>query len=115
MKTIIAGGRDYRFTPEDYEFLERIRHTITEVVTGGATGADECGHVWANANWINTTVFHANWEDHGKAAGPLRNKDMAEFVSPDGQVILFPGGRGTDSMARCAADAKLTIIDRRTK
>jgi hypothetical protein len=40
MKTIIAGGRHYRLTDEDYDFLDTLG--ITEVVCGGATGADEC-------------------------------------------------------------------------
>lgn len=38
MKTIIAGGRNYCLTPADLLALEKL--PITEVVSGGATGAD---------------------------------------------------------------------------
>lgn len=42
MKLIIAGGRSYRFTMDDLARLHDLRMTrnITEVVSGGASGAD---------------------------------------------------------------------------
>jgi hypothetical protein len=46
MKLIIAGGRDYKFTKSDLEKLDSIEG-ITEVVSGGARGADKCGEIWA--------------------------------------------------------------------
>lgn len=108
MKTIIAGGRNYLFTPKDIEWLDQIhaRHKITEVVSGGAFGADSCGEDWARVNSIPVRVFKADWEAHGKAAGPIRNKQMAKYAEA---CILFPGGSGTESMRELALQNELLI------
>ena len=50
MKTIIAGGRDYKLTDEGRRMLDILRPTITEVVSGKARGADSEGERWANEN-----------------------------------------------------------------
>ena len=51
-----------------------------------------------------------DWEHFGRAAGPIRNKKMAEYADA---VILFPGGKGTASMLKEAQKAELTIYDYR--
>lgn len=112
MRTIIAGGRDYRLTPEDYAFLDSIKHTITEVVCGMARGADMDGWDWAARNLIPRAEFPAYWEIYGKSAGLKRNKDMAIYAI-GGQCVLFPGGNGTRDMAHKAKGARLLIHDRR--
>lgn len=114
MRTIIAGGRDYRFTVEDKQFLDSIASSITEVVNGGAPGADLCARIWARKNNIPVKLFPAQWKQHGRAAGPIRNEQMAVYAAEEnGQCILFPGGTGTQSMYNMALKYKLTIIDRR--
>lgn len=112
MRTIIAGGRDYQFTEADRKFLDSIKNTITEVVNGKASGADSCAVVWAHENRIPVTFFPAVWRKYGKAAGPIRNEQMAIYAS-EGQCILFPGGTGTQSMYNMALKYNLKIIDRR--
>lgn len=111
MKLIIAGGRNYHLTAEDYEFLALL-YDVTEVITGGATGADHDGEMWAIGRDIPTIRVAADWSKHGKAAGPIRNRQMAYRADA---VVLFPGGRGTESMAKEARDAGITIFDRRAK
>lgn len=106
MKIIIAGGRSYHLTTEDMKELDRI--SITEVVSGCASGADADGELYADDRCLPVTRFQANWEEYGKAAGPIRNRQMAEYA--DG-VALFPGGRGTDSMAVVAKKSGIVIYD----
>jgi len=108
MRTIIAGGRDYQFTPEDIEWLDRYHKTypLTEVVCGGASGADECGKQWAKSRGIPVKMFPADWAQHGKAAGPLRNQQMAEYAEA---LFAFPGERETADMIRRAKAAGLSI------
>lgn len=108
MKAIIAGGRNYLFTPQDIAWLNEIhdRHGITEVVSGGAFGADSCGEDWARVNSIPVKVFKADWETHSKAAGPIRNQQMAEYADI---CILFPGGKGTASMKSLALKNELIV------
>lgn len=106
MKTIIAGGRDYRLTARDYVELEKLRPYISEVVCGRATGADTCGKEWAQAHGIPVKDFIPDWEKHGNAAGPIRNSDMAAYADA---LIAFPGGRGTADMIRKARAKGLVI------
>jgi len=110
MKLIIAGGRDYQFTDADYDSLDELLSSlpIQEVVSGGATGADECGEAWAKLRGVPVKVFRANWKTWGSAAGPIRNREMAKYADA---VALFPGGRGTKSMHQEAEDARIDIYD----
>ena len=108
MRTIIAGGRHYKFTPRDIAFLDGYAENITEVVSGGADGADKCGEQWARSKGIPVRVFHASWETHGKAAGPLRNEQMAQYADA---LIPFRGGRGTQNMIRQAGFYGLQIVN----
>ena len=110
MKTIIAGGRDYFLTQDDIRFLLTL--PITEVVSGGANGADRGGEVFAQCNDIDMKRFPADWSAHGRAAGPIRNEEMAKYADA---VVLFPGGKGTDNMAKVAKKHGLKIYDRRSK
>jgi predicted Rossmann-fold nucleotide-binding protein len=129
MKLIIAGGRDYQLTERDYALLDELRLSrfvapIKEVVSGCATGADECGARWARRRGIGVAEFPARWNDlshpdarirtrrdgtkYDAEAGPRRNREMAAYADA---VALFPGGDGTASMYREAKKAKLTIYD----
>lgn len=119
MRLIIAGGRDFKPTKTHAEWLDSLYsellvagRPITQVVCGMAPGADMFGHRWAKHHGIDVAEFPANWAKHGRAAGPKRNEEMA--VNADG-VVLFPGGRGTQSMFEIAKMACLTIWDWRER
>lgn len=99
MKTIIAGCRDFT----DYNLLKqkvdyyRENKTITEIVSGVARGADELGEVYATENNIDIKKFPADWDKHGKAAGPIRNRQMAEYA--DVLIAVWDGkSKGTKNM-----------------
>lgn len=113
MKLIIAGGRDYQFTQQDYERLDELHEQtpVTEVVSGAASGADKCGESWGRARGILVVRFPADWRTFGASAGPRRNREMAEYADA---VALFPGGRGTDSMHRLATAQGIRVFDFRT-
>lgn len=115
MRLIVAGGRDYRLTAEDESRLDALAEELVGygdpiklVITGGAPGADWLAHRWALSRRIQTAVFEANWAGHGKSAGPIRNRAMAENANA---VVLFTGGKGTENMAEEARKAGLTIYD----
>lgn len=107
MKLIICGGRDYELSAAAYDKLWNI-HGVTEVVSGGATGADACGEFWARVSHVPVKRFPADWGFHGKAAGPIRNRQMAEYADA---VALFKGGKGTANMRAEAERAGLIIYD----
>lgn len=105
MKLIIAGSR-HRTLNVGHTFLEQMmyhhnlhRHTITEVVSGVAQGVDEKGEWWAMTNQVPIKRFHAKWEVHGKAAGPIRNKAMAKYA--DALLLVWDGeSKGSASMLK---------------
>ena len=103
---VVAGGRDYEFTDEDRTRLDAL--PIRELVSGGASGADRGGEQWAQSRNIPVKLFPADWKAHGRAAGPIRNRKMAEYADA---VVLFPGGRGTASMRKEAEKAGITVYD----
>ena len=109
MKTIIAGSRNaVGFSENQISFLNSMIGIVTEVVSGGCSGIDRLGEQWAKENKIPVRVFHADWANHGRSAGPKRNRQMAEYADA---VILFPGGRGTESMRREAKSAGIKIYE----
>jgi len=112
MKTIIAGGREYILTDEDFLKLDNLRSEISQVVSGAARGVDACGELWGRRNDVPIKIFPANWNKYGKRAGYLRNKQMAEYADA---CVLFNGGIGTQMMFDLATEYGLKVHDFRFK
>jgi hypothetical protein len=83
VKVVIAGSRNLvvsaRVISDELARFEGVG-SITEVVSGAAPGVDKCGEDFARYHRLGLRCFPANWERHGKAAGPIRNKEMAEYA-----------------------------------
>lgn len=111
MRLVIAGGRDYTLTRADYVSLDAlaVKLGVAEVVSGGAKGADAGGEDWAKSRGFPVRLFPAQWKRYGKRAGPIRNREMAEYADA---VALFPGGSGTESMRREARRSGLPVYRR---
>lgn len=103
MRVIIAGGRDFN----DYERLKRVCDEQLqffddiEIVSGCARGADTLGIQYAVEKGYPIKKFPADWQTHGRFAGPLRNTQMAEYAD---MLIAFWDGssRGTADMIKKA-------------
>ena len=111
MKILVCGGRDYNNITkitETLEFLSKALTPITEIIEGGASGVDMHAGNWAEQKQIKHTVFTADWEKHGKAAGPIRNKQMLDVGQPT-MVVAFPGGKGTANMVKLAQEAEIGV------
>ena len=97
MKTIVAGSRA---GPKYSDLIEAIKNCgwlPTAIVSGTAKGADELGERWALENNVAVEKYPPDWEKYGKAAGPIRNKLMAE--NAEALIALWDGkSRGTQSM-----------------
>lgn len=108
MKLIIAGGRDYQPTVSDEDTVREVvaAWKVTEIVSGGASGADSFGERMAEQLGLPCRRFPADWATQGRSAGPRRNRRMVEYADA---ALIFPGGRGTASMAREAARAGLKV------
>ncbi len=89
---------------------DEYRMPIVEIISGMATGADSAAVDWAITNWLKVHEFPADWNKHGKAAGPIRNQQMLDEGKPD-LVVAFPGGNGTADMVRRAKKAGIEVIE----
>ena len=99
MKIIIAGGRDFN----NYYILEKVlnsfKELIDEIISGDARGADELGARWATSNNIHVNHFPANWDYYGKAAGFIRNIEMAD--NADALIAFWDNkSKGTGHMIK---------------
>jgi len=67
-------------------------------------------HDWARARMIQVRCYNADWQRHGRGAGPIRNQAMLDDGKPH-LVIAFPGGRGTVDMIRRAKAAAVAVAE----
>lgn len=110
MRIIIAGSR----TVTEDQVRDAIEYCswigfVSCIVSGGAKGADQAGEKWAKEKGLDIKLFPADWEQFGKRAGPMRNKQMAE--NAEGLIAVWDGkSRGTASMIELARGAGLRIF-----
>jgi len=65
-----------------------------EVIVGAARGADTLAAEEAQKFGARVRSFPADWQQFGRAAGPIRTRQMMD-EQPD-LVLAFGEGRGTD-------------------
>jgi UDP-N-acetylmuramoylalanine-D-glutamate ligase len=108
---LVCGGRDYSKASVVRATLDAIhaKTPVTLVIHGGATGADHLAWLWAGSKRIPSDSYPANWNAHGKAAGPIRNEAMLAR-NPD-LVVAFPGGKGTAHMVRIAKAKGTKVLE----
>ena len=110
-----GGGRDLAWPQQRVaaELLARSGGRLVHLLLhGGARGADAAiGRAAQQLGW-SALVMPAQWQLHGRAAGPIRNRELLEQAiaraeahsSPGYQasvlVVAFPGGAGTASLMR---------------
>ena len=111
-KLIIAGGRKTHMTDDQWNDLTNLSDLVDEVVSGGATGIDNWGELWAGRNRKPCKLFEPEWEKYGPAAGPIRNSAMCSYANA---LAIFDGGSGSADMLAKAVKAGLWIWDFRTK
>ncbi len=98
-KILVCGSRETK----DKEFVFKTLNFLTsnkslneiEIVQGGQKsfdkqleiyyGADYFAKLWAIENRVKVTEFKADWNKHGRSAGPIRNKQMLDY-EPDACV-----------------------------
>jgi predicted Rossmann-fold nucleotide-binding protein len=114
---VAGGGRDLAWPHQRVaaELLARSSGRLVHLLLhGGARGADaaiaRAGH---QLGW-SSLVMPAQWQRHGRAAGPIRNRELLEqaiaraeaHTSPSYSVsvlvVAFPGGAGTASLVQQA-------------
>lgn len=103
MRVAIVGSRRF---PK----LKMVRDYViglevgTVVVTGGADGVDSCALHAANLRGFEVDVVLPDWDRLGKAAGPIRNKEIAERCD---RMVAFWDGESLGTKSAIAAAQKL--------
>lgn len=98
------------------------------VIEGDATGADKIAGMWATQSPLHPPpdedtgygcaelmheCYPANWNKHGKAAGPIRNTQMLVEGKPTLVLAFsndFSQSRGTNNMIEQAKKADLPVV-----
>ena len=111
-RVIVAGCRDFT----DYELLkEKCNFYLQDkkpenviIVSGHASGADALGERYAQERGFGLETFSADWKAHGRAAGPIRNAQMASVAHA---LIAFWDGksRGVMNMIDTAKKHNLQV------
>jgi hypothetical protein len=119
IRIIIAGSRKFNDYSKMLNKLDELgTHLLAtmddiEIVSGHASGADTLGEKFAEAYNYPLKIFPAEWDKYGKAAGPIRNEQMAKYAAEadKGILIAFPMGesRGTRNMIKLAEQYGLEI------
>ena len=112
MRLLVCGSRHYDNFNHVCETLDAIheKEPITHLIEGGAKGVDTLAGDWAEMNNVPWSVYPALWYKNGKAAGPIRNKQMLDEGKPD-RVLAFrgPNSRGTQNMIDQSVKAKVPV------
>lgn len=116
IRCIVAGGRDfknYQIMMSKLNFLFQCKHPDIEIVCGMASGADTLGMRYAKLKGYKVAEFPADWESHGKSAGPIRNLQMAKYAT---HCVVFWDGKskGSKNMIETAKNQGLTLVVVRT-
>lgn len=109
MKILVCGGRDfndYEFATQCLNFLRAYLKSFT-IIEGGARGADSLARKWAVENGVDFITVPADWNKHGKRAGPIRNQLMLD-MNPN-CVVAFEGGNGTAHMVTISRKKQIPV------
>lgn len=114
-RLIIAGTRTFN----DYELLRaycdmKLSRKITEgeqieIVSGACpSGADYLGEKYAAERGFSVRLFPADWQQYGRRAGAVRNRQMAQYGNA---LIAFWDGKskGTKIMIDEARAAGIIV------
>jgi len=107
MKIGVVGSRSFTDSYKIQEILAFFKPT--EIVSGGALGADTLAKRYAELQGIRYKEFPAEWNRYGKRAGYLRNKEIVEYSD---MIIAFWNGEspGTKLTINLAMDSKKSIF-----
>ena len=101
-RVLFYGGRDFADKDAVRQACEAtLRKYGPFIMVNGMcpTGADAHAAEWVAECGVHgqeIEKYPADWNAHGRAAGPIRNKEMAD--SGLNGAVEFPGGRGTSGM-----------------
>jgi len=115
MRLAIVGSRSFEENEDNYILMTNAIRDIFEtgidlIISGGASGADKLGKLFAEQNNLPYKEFLPNWQERGKIAGLERNTQIVDACDI---LIAFWDlvSRGTkDSINKALKSGKPVII-----
>lgn len=107
IQVIVTGDRSYDSWSKVQEVLGLLN--IQTIIQGGAKDADRLARAYSRLHSIESITIEADWDKFGKAAGPIRNKQMLDLY-PKAVVVAFPGGAGTANCVKQAVELLRLVV-----
>ena len=85
---LITGDRNWTDREKIHKVLTEFDPATTILIEGGARGADRLGREEGEKLGFHVLTMKADWKRYGKAAGPIRNREMYNKGHPD-LVLAF--------------------------
>lgn len=111
-RILITGSRDWTdYNAIAMSIVGEIESHLEDVVIvhGAAPGADSLAGDFARAFNYTEERHPAQWEVHGKAAGPIRNQKMVDLGADVCLAFPLPQSRGTYDCMRRAEEAGIPV------
>jgi hypothetical protein len=109
LRIMVTGCRDWTDRQTIEDALGQIWGPKT-LIHGDARGADRIAADIARMWTWPVEAYPADWEQHGFAAGPIRNKFMIEQGNPDLVYAFWDGkSKGTLDAIRKAVSARIPV------
>lgn len=109
---LICGDRNWN----NFEIIEKFIKKLlkgTIIIHGDCRGADKIAGYLAKKYGFEVIAFPADWDKYGKAAGPIRNRQMLIEGKPN-LVVAFHNdiekSRGTANMVTQAKEMNVPVI-----
>lgn len=116
---IVCGGRHFN----RYDVVEKVLNEVLstcgdqeiEIVSGHCEGADALGERYAEEHGVKLKIFPADWKKYGRSAGPIRNKQMIDYIIKLDKklVVAFvsENSRGTKNTITLAGKEGIPVIE----
>lgn len=112
-RILICGSRDF----SNRKLIEAVMRGFpsdTVIIQGGSSGADALAKEIAKALHLVCVEYPADWNKHGKAAGPIRNTKMLKEGKPNTVYAFYEdygNSSGTRDMVTKAEKAKICVYE----
>ena len=107
MIVLVTGDRDWKDRLLIKQHLSKLPPDTT-IIEGGARGADSLARSVAKELGLEWREYPANWKEHHRAAGPIRNRKMLKEEDPD-RILAFHDNieesKGTKDMIKISKKA----------
>lgn len=112
IKILVGGSRtftNYALLSAKLDKYIQVEYPEAIILSGAAKGADALAEKWAFSHWHTVMRFHPDWDNHGKAAGLIRNVEMVKQAS---LAIFFWDGKSPGTK-HCIEKAKARGVRRK--